>query len=1343
MLDVIGAGATAASTQDWFVVTFIHVDDILIPSRDAIWRKSSESSEVRQELERIHAGGKARGAVAAEFNAEFATPWTQQAASLLRRDIRFRWRNPTYLMAKLLLNIAAGLFIGFTFFKAKSTQQGTQDQLFAIYMSTILAAPLSNQLQVPFLEMRKIYEIREGPTKFYSWTALITSSFLSELPWNIVGSSLYFLCWYWTVGFDTDRAGYTYLVLGVVFPLYYTSLAQAVASMAPNTEIAAVLFSFLFSFIMTFNGVLQPFRQLGWWKWMYRVSPFTYLIEGLLGQALGKHSITCSSVELVRLNPPSGQTCAAYMAPYISFAGGYLTPETQNATSGCEFCSTATTDQLLERNFNIFYSHHWRDLGLLFAYIGFNIFALYWMTYVFHLSFSVRDSAKLHSSVNVAQQAKHAACMRRHLVGSEHCCPTACLPAGGYIYWKGVWSSAPPPLSPMEMEVQASSSGHAAQSAEAVDPQAVGLFHDASGFDIHGGQFISAQGGVHIHSHPEPPASLPSAPAPSEEADPIICSDAEVYWSQLCRRRRGFPLYVPEPQVASLPPEYLINGVSIGDVGMVTEEGIWDFFFNIFLPEDHPINQGRTPPGFIPLKAHASANVYRLSFWPGTFVASPSAVQNMSFQQFPGGQYLFQCSPPRGAILCLPYGSQLERMARQTEHVRTYAARNAKSWYTYINGELGTGIANGQLYLITGWEKAIAGGIATFQGLRDSFELACRPQSQNPGSAYQFSHDTPSKPFPAQISHDFPDIPEANALNNTIFLRGFTISLGLGVWSALLGDVEIDPLEEPTSHKTHNPMIPFSSQPSGLSSFLGFYSQPGTSSKSRQYLDQHREDIVLRDLNSAPKLMHPARAMNEHILRTIPQVSVVIMHDDNWEIAMEDPTINFADPVQLGAQLVEYCELQFEDGVVYSSSTSIPADLVFKSYNDLSTWPGNRGGYSNRSTSSDTNKRVTNVNIQISQPHQVVQEENTIASSPSSLQAPATGHTNLYQKFGGKKVAISDAESSDSSDTESTASSFDELLPEELPDFFVERENRLFSSLTTSPYPLPVDTPEQERQKVLHKLLFDVIGAHYPSNCPVQAVLAPDPARRRYALDLCTGTGKWAIDMARDFPHLINLLPVPIAPQLNLPPNVNFVMHDVNIPAPWAAGTFDLIHARSISMAVFNYSELLAECARLLRPGGAFISGEWSNMVFTMASPTPGAEPVPIPITIQLAPFIHEFFSALHTSLQTPPNPLPPTAPLMAPLLAVRQQFFVQNTITSASHLFPLGGWHPDPAMQRTGRIFRNIFRRYMDSVRPLLDAKSGMPQAQLNQLYVEVHQEIRSVSGIWGVYNTVFAQRA
>ncbi|KAJ7261720.1 ABC-2 type transporter-domain-containing protein [Mycena haematopus] len=367
MLDVIGAGATASSPQNW----------------GEVWRGSPESARARDELDRIHAKGQSRGQVRATSTSAFAASWIQQVTSLLKRDFLARWRDPSYLIAKLVLNVTAGLLMGFTFYKSNNSQQGTQNQLFAIFMATVLASPLSHQLQVPFLEMRKIYEIREGPTKVYSWTALITSQLLSELPWNILGSSLYFLCWYWTVGFDSSRAPYTYLMLGVIFPLWYTSLGQAAAAIAPNAEIAGVLFSFLFSFVSTFTGVLQPFRSLGWWKWMYRVSPTSYLIEGLLGQALGKHDIVCSAVELVKVDPPSGQTCGEYLHPFISFAGGYLTNE--NATSACKFCSTATTDQFLGPRFNIFYSHHWRNAWLMFAYVGFNIISIYALTWFFRI----------------------------------------------------------------------------------------------------------------------------------------------------------------------------------------------------------------------------------------------------------------------------------------------------------------------------------------------------------------------------------------------------------------------------------------------------------------------------------------------------------------------------------------------------------------------------------------------------------------------------------------------------------------------------------------------------------------------------------------------------------------------------------------------------------------------------------------------------------------------------------------------------------------------------------------------------------------------------------------------
>ncbi|KAF8960414.1 pleiotropic drug resistance ABC transporter [Flammula alnicola] len=367
MLDVIGAGATATSEQNWY----------------DIWQLSPESKQVQQELDNIHTEGRNRPAVTTEIHSEFATSWPYQMWELLKRDSDAHWRDPSYLMSKLILNAIGGLFIGFTFFKAKDSQQGTQNKLFAIFMATILSVPLSNQLQVPFINMRTIYEIRERPSRMYSWSALVASQILIELPWNILGSLILFFTWYWTVGFETSRAGYTFLMIVIVFPSYYTTFGQAVAAMAPSAEIAAVLFSFLFSFVITFNGVLQPFSQLGWWRWMYRLSPYTYLIEGLLGQALGRQQVNCSAVEFVTVNPPSGMTCEQYMTPYMSFAGGYL--ENPAASTACQFCSIRTTDQFLEHAFNIFYDHHWRNFGLVVVFIFFNVFLVFVLTYLFRI----------------------------------------------------------------------------------------------------------------------------------------------------------------------------------------------------------------------------------------------------------------------------------------------------------------------------------------------------------------------------------------------------------------------------------------------------------------------------------------------------------------------------------------------------------------------------------------------------------------------------------------------------------------------------------------------------------------------------------------------------------------------------------------------------------------------------------------------------------------------------------------------------------------------------------------------------------------------------------------------
>ncbi|KDR66423.1 hypothetical protein GALMADRAFT_80815 [Galerina marginata CBS 339.88] len=364
ILDVIGAGATAVSDRDWHKA----------------WLESQNCKELEDTIEDIHKEGRKCPPVGVTVKTEFATSWAFQTRTLLKRQCLAYWREPVYLLSKLGLNIISALIIGFTFFKSKDSIQENHNKLFAIFIATIISAPLGAQLHVPYMKTRDVYEIRERSTKMYHWSALAITQVVMELPWNILGSSLFFLCWFWTVGFPTSRAGFTYLVYGVCFPIYYTTIALAIASTSPTADIAGLMFSFLCAFNFTFNGIIQPFAQLGWWKWMYHLSPFTYLLGALVEQAIRHQQIVCSPKELLVVQPPSGQTCGNFMARYVSANGGYL--NNLNATSDCEFCPFRTTDQWLGPALNIYYSHRWRDFGIFCGFIGFNIFLFYLLTYL-------------------------------------------------------------------------------------------------------------------------------------------------------------------------------------------------------------------------------------------------------------------------------------------------------------------------------------------------------------------------------------------------------------------------------------------------------------------------------------------------------------------------------------------------------------------------------------------------------------------------------------------------------------------------------------------------------------------------------------------------------------------------------------------------------------------------------------------------------------------------------------------------------------------------------------------------------------------------------------------------
>jgi ubiquinone/menaquinone biosynthesis C-methylase UbiE len=151
-------------------------------------------------------------------------------------------------------------------------------------------------------------------------------------------------------------------------------------------------------------------------------------------------------------------------------------------------------------------------------------------------------------------------------------------------------------------------------------------------------------------------------------------------------------------------------------------------------------------------------------------------------------------------------------------------------------------------------------------------------------------------------------------------------------------------------------------------------------------------------------------------------------------------------------------------------------------------------------------------------------------------------------------------------------------------------------ALTTEPVPsqarsiIDGNNPrELTRQLQLQQLLASVLGI-FPAT--------PERAHVRSVLDIWCGPGSWALETAYQYPHLkvtgidTNHRMITFAraqARARGLSNVYFEVVDQAWPLPFREASFDLINGRLLSAFLLarHWEPLLAECMRILRPGGS------------------------------------------------------------------------------------------------------------------------------------------------------------
>jgi SAM-dependent methyltransferase len=138
---------------------------------------------------------------------------------------------------------------------------------------------------------------------------------------------------------------------------------------------------------------------------------------------------------------------------------------------------------------------------------------------------------------------------------------------------------------------------------------------------------------------------------------------------------------------------------------------------------------------------------------------------------------------------------------------------------------------------------------------------------------------------------------------------------------------------------------------------------------------------------------------------------------------------------------------------------------------------------------------------------------------------------------------------------------------------------RTYHAFRDGEYPIPNDEQEQQRLDLLHHLFKVVLGG--------ELHLAPIATQPQRILDVGTGTGIWAVDMADRYPMAIVVGTdlSPIQP-IWVPPNVQFYVDDAE--SDWVyhdTEKFDFIHGRALCGGIADWPRFYRQAYEHLLPG--------------------------------------------------------------------------------------------------------------------------------------------------------------
>ncbi|KZO94087.1 S-adenosyl-L-methionine-dependent methyltransferase [Calocera viscosa TUFC12733] len=274
-------------------------------------------------------------------------------------------------------------------------------------------------------------------------------------------------------------------------------------------------------------------------------------------------------------------------------------------------------------------------------------------------------------------------------------------------------------------------------------------------------------------------------------------------------------------------------------------------------------------------------------------------------------------------------------------------------------------------------------------------------------------------------------------------------------------------------------------------------------------------------------------------------------------------------------------------------------------------------------------------------------------------------------------------------------------------------------------YMLPADEEEINRLETQHNIFRMLNNGNYLG--PVQDVLA---GAGKQILDIGTGTGAWAVEMAAEFPEaqVVGVDLAPIQGGRPLPENCRFEMDDVNMGMSHFYNQFDVIHARHVCSGITDYPKFIRDVAGMLRPGGLALFFEAEYYVFDANKRPLGIryhDPSGMRTDEREVPHLARFAAAFVGAVQRRGGKIN---------VGARMPDFAKQTGSFGRVVYqdvwiPATPWIKGNSAEarqlyRVGYMIREDLRSFLKAGRPML-LLDGIPEAAVDEL---IHRSMREL---------------